>query len=372
MNQPKTIRQSSFAGVRNFFICIAVSISPTLLQAENYQDTGFLTFEQKPMGSLDKPLILRTFCPDLELDPKLVLGNHSQGSSAPKYSPRSGKEISGKEVKPIAGLPAAIAVNLGKKLSYVWDTTECRLLYAWTDGFLDMKNYWGDKEGGRRKGFNYVPRLFGFVFYKAVGVHPLQVNGKSISSFGSPKYLGYKLDQSQQPVFSFSTGDHIFEISPRIGPGKQTLELTYSSKNNEALSFASPKTQVRVKTNAPGELVVIVRPNEGKRYKTDQKVVALTEATVAKGEELYQSMGCIACHSTDGGLNHGPTFKGLHGNLREFISAKPQKADSDYLYESIKNPSAKTVKGYLAGMMPPYQLQALEYESLVLFIQNLP
>ena len=102
-----------------------------------------------------------------------------------------------------------------------------------------MKNYWGDKEGGRRKGFNYVPRLFGFVFYKAVGVHPLRVNGKSISSFGTPKYLGYRLDHSQQPVFSFSTGGHTFEISPRIGTGKQTLELTYSSQNKEALSFAS-------------------------------------------------------------------------------------------------------------------------------------
>jgi hypothetical protein len=135
-------------------------------------------------------------------------------ASAPKYSPRSGKEISGKEVKPIAGLPAAIAVNLGKKLSYVWDTTECRLLYAWTDGFLDMKNYWGDKEGGRRKGFNYVPRLFGFVFYKAVGVHPLQVNGKSISSFGSPKYLGYKLDQSQATrLFFFNWRPHFRNLS---------------------------------------------------------------------------------------------------------------------------------------------------------------
>ena len=27
------------------------------------------------------------------------------------------------------------------------------------------------------------------------------------------------------------------------------------------------------------------------------------------GERLYTSLGCIACHSLDGGKNHGPTLK---------------------------------------------------------------
>ena len=109
-----------------------------------------------------------------------VLANHSQGFNSPKYGASSGKE-SKNEYLPIDGIPAAIAVNLGKTLSYVWDTTECRLLYAWTDGFLDMKNYWGERESGRRKGFGYVPKLYGFVFYKAQGVHPLRINEKSIA-----------------------------------------------------------------------------------------------------------------------------------------------------------------------------------------------
>ena len=46
-------------------------------------------------------------------------------------------------VQPIDGIPAAIAVNHAKELSYVWDTTECRLLYAWKDGFLDMSTLLG-------------------------------------------------------------------------------------------------------------------------------------------------------------------------------------------------------------------------------------
>jgi mono/diheme cytochrome c family protein len=261
-------------------------------------------------------------------------------------------------------------VNLGKKLSYVWDTTECRLLYAWTDGFLDMKNYWGDKAGGRRKGFGYVPELYGFLFYKAQGKHPIHIDGKSISELGAPKYQGYDLDETKQPVFSFSAGKHTLEFTPRRGPGNQTLKLTVSTTGKEKISFKSPKTQVKEVSSEPGKLVVVIRPNAGDRYSSDKKAAVLKEATVAKGEELYNSMGCVACHTIDGGLNHGPTFKGLAGSHREFISASAQKADDAYLIESIQNPGAKTVKGYLMGMMPPYQLQPLEYDSLVLFIKK--
>lgn len=336
---------------------------------EDYSKKGYLTFNAKPLGSEERPLILRTYCPEPKLDRNHVLGNHSRGTKVARYSARSGKE-SDKAISPINGIPAAIAVNLGKKLSYVWDTTECRLLYAWTDGFLDMKNYWGNQAGGRRKGFGYVPELYGFLFYKAQGKHPIHINGKSIAELGALKYLGYELDESKQPVFSYSAGKHSLEFTPRSGPEKQTLKLTVSTGGKEMITFNSPKTQVKEMSSEPGKLVVVVRPNAGDRYSSDRKVVAIKEASLAKGEELYNSMGCVACHTTDGGLNHGPTFKGLAGNHREFISAKAQKADDAYLIESIQNPSAKTVKGYLLGMMPPYQLQPLEYESLVLFIKT--
>ena len=342
---------------------------PCWAEAKNFQDTGYLTFDLKPMGSVERPLVLRTFCPDPGLDQNLVLGNHTRGTEVSKYSARSGQE-SDKTIPPIAGIPAAIAVNLGKKLSYVWDTTECRLLYAWTNGFLDMKNYWGDQASGRRKGFAYVPELYGFLFYKAQGKHPIHIAGKSISELGAPKYLGYDLDQTKQPVFSFSAGKHRIEFTPRSGPGKQTLQLAVSIDGKEKISFKSPKTQVKEVSSEPGKLVVVIRPNAGDRYSSDKKAAVLKEATFAKGEELYNSMGCVACHTTDGGLNHGPTFKGLYGAKREFLSAEPQKADDAYLIESIQNPGAKTVKGYLLGMMPPYQLQPLEYDSLVLFIKS--
>jgi len=229
-----------------------------------YAEKGYLTFDQKPLGSLEKPLVLRTFVPTGGVSHKDVLPNHSQGSNSPRYSAGSGKE-STKEYEPIDGIPATIAVNLGKTLSYVWDTTECRLLYAWADGFLDMKNYWGDRKGGRRKGFGYVPKLYGFVFYKAQGIHPLQINGKSIAKLGAPQYLGYSLGKDRLPTYDFKVGRH--SISLKIAPGSstQTLRLDFTSTSNENLDFTSPNTQVNQIEKKPGSLSIEIRPNAGER-----------------------------------------------------------------------------------------------------------
>ena len=90
--------------------------------ASPYTEKGYLTFDLKPMGNQEQPLILRTFVPTMGLPQNDVLQNHSKGQSSPKYSPSSGREATN-QYQPIDGIPAAIAVNLGKPLSYVWDTT---------------------------------------------------------------------------------------------------------------------------------------------------------------------------------------------------------------------------------------------------------
>jgi cytochrome c2 len=335
----------------------------------SYAQNGYLTFDLNPMGSEGRPLILRTFVPTLGLPQMDVFPNHSKGASSPKYSPSSGKETT-KQYQPIDGIPAAIAVNLGKPLSYIWDTTECRLLYAWTDGFLDMKNYWGERDSGRRKGFGYVPRLYGFVFYKALGKHPLSINGKSISDIGSPKYSGYSLGSDRLPVYEFEAGSSKVSIKIQPGPATQTLRLDFSSKNKEVLEFSSPSTQVEIKNKTAGKLSIVIRPNAGERFSSEEKKEPIKKPTKEIGEKLYTSLGCIACHSLDGGKNHGPTLKDSFGSKREFLKASSLVVDEAYIRESIEKPMAKTVKGYLTGMMPPYKLQEAEYDSLVLFIKS--
>lgn len=328
-----------------------------------------LTYDNRPSGTLAEPLVLRSFVPSLDLDPE-VISRHAIGSESPGYSPKSGVLNPAKPYTPIPGLPASIAVSAGTRLSYVWDTTECRLLYAWADGFLDMENYWGEPDKGNRRSFGYVPHLIGQLFYRAQGSHPLSIDGKGIGD--DLRYAGHGR-ASGHPTFRFDTAGRTISVAIRPGDATQTLVLDYSSSEPaDELFYTDPKTAFEVLERGPGKLRILVRPNASGTYTGFKKEkLVITEATAEIGEKLYTSLGCIACHTTDGGKNHGPSFGGLAGSEREFPDHGMIKADAAYLTESISHPAAKQVPGYPEGMMPAYPLDEKQIGSLVLFIQSL-
>ena len=113
-----------------------------------------------PKGDLARPYLMRTFMPKHGLSDE-VFANHGKGEATPKYSPSKGTFNPTKMDKPIEGIPGAIAVNFGPKLSYCFDSTECRLLYTWSGDFMDMTNYWGKGSGGGRKRFGYIGKILG-------------------------------------------------------------------------------------------------------------------------------------------------------------------------------------------------------------------
>lgn len=93
-----------------------------------------------------------------------------------------------------------------------------------------------------------------------------------------------------------------------------------------------------------------------------------------KGAKLANSKGCIACHSVDGSVKVGPTWKGLWGKSNhEMVTGTKINVDENYLRESILNPNAQVVKGYPAGVMPTYQGQVSEPElaALIEYIKEL-
>jgi len=99
------------------------------------------------------------------------------------------------------------------------------------------------------------------------------------------------------------------------------------------------------------------------------------ELTLAqKGAKLSNSKGCVACHSVDGSLKVGPTWKGLwERSGHEMLDGTKVTVDENYLRESILAPNAKVVKGYPAGVMPTYQGQLSEDElsALIEYIKEL-
>ena len=106
--------------------------------------------------------------------------------------------------------------------------------------------------------------------------------------------------------------------------------------------------------------------------------IALAKPTLEEGARLYQMIGCMACHSTDGSTvgKVGPSWKGLAGSERQISKGIGKvKADAAYLRESITNPGAKVVSGFekFDTGMPIYAgiLNESQIESLVLYIQSL-
>jgi type 1 glutamine amidotransferase/cytochrome c2 len=345
--------------------------APSTTPTSDYAAKGYLTYDTSPMGSAEWPLILRTFVRNPNLDRATVLPNHSVGLPSPKYTHRSGRESNSK-YGTLNGIPAAIAVNAGNQLSYAWDTTECRLLYSWANGFLDMSNYWGDRKSGRRKGFGYTPYLKGFLFYKAQGKHPISINGKSVAEFGAPKYVGYSVGKDGHPTFDFKAGSHELSVAVRPGKVAQTFTMAITEKSGAKLSFSSPNTPTETVSDKPGALTILVRPNAGEQHhgaKAGELKIAKPTAEI--GETLFTTNGCIACHTVDGGHNHGPTLKGVFGAKREILEGGSITVDEAYLKESIVNPHARTVKGYPKGMMPPYVLKDAEIQSLILYVKGL-
>jgi len=155
--------------------------------------------------------------------------NHGKGKEAPKYNHKSGKENPKKMIKPIAGLPATITVNFGSKLSYTFDTLECRLLYTWKGDFLNMTKYWGEGTGGSRKSFGYIPEIMGDVQFKTSGPHPFK---------GPVKFKGYK-KEAGIPVLLYSVAE--LELSLKIKPGEEGEAIAeYRSNADKALSLNLP------------------------------------------------------------------------------------------------------------------------------------
>ena len=115
-----------------------------------------------------------------------------------------------------------------------------------------------------------------------------------------------------------------------------------------------------------GDITVDLTPREVVRPPEEVPV------SVLAGRRLARSIGCCACHSINGTMGLGPTWKDLAGSLRTLKNGDVVVADDAYLRESILNAGAKVVAGYTEGM-PSFAgiMGEAQVESLILYINSL-
>lgn len=85
---------------------------------------------------------------------------------------------------------------------------------------------------------------------------------------------------------------------------------------------------------------------------------SVDKALVEKGQNLLNTKGCVACHSTDGSKRIGPTFLGMYGSQRYVITAGKERvvlADVAFIKKSILDPKADLAKGFeqIPMVVPP-------------------
>jgi len=134
----------------------------------------------------------------------------------------------------------------------------------------------------------------------------------------------------------------------------------------------------RVRFEKPGDYLVVCNEYCGVAHQNMAGVIHVTEKAAAPapppsaelGGPLLEKFGCTACHSIDGSVQVGPTFKGLYGSRRTLTNGMTVIADDAYLRESIEKPDAKVVKGFEATM-PPLPMSPAEEQAIIDYIKSL-
>jgi len=90
------------------------------------------------------------------------------------------------------------------------------------------------------------------------------------------------------------------------------------------------------------------------------------------GEKIYKEKGCNACHSIDGSVVIGPSFKGLYGKTGVLEDGTSYTADENYIMKSILEPQEEIVEGF-QPVMPSFKgiLSEDEVTAVIAYIKTL-
>ena len=93
--------------------------------------------------------------------------------------------------------------------------------------------------------------------------------------------------------------------------------------------------------------------------------------TKPDGAALAAAQGCSGCHSLDGSVLVGPSFKGLFGSTTQLEGGGQAKVDKDYVLRVLSSEQRKRAKDY-PPLMPVYpQLDQAQKEALADYLHSL-
>ncbi|WP_243310020.1 cytochrome c oxidase subunit II [Fundidesulfovibrio agrisoli] len=98
------------------------------------------------------------------------------------------------------------------------------------------------------------------------------------------------------------------------------------------------------------------------------------QAAPPDGAAIAESQGCTGCHSTDGSVIVGPSFKGLMGSVAHVAvdgAERDEVVNRAYVLDVLSHPEKHRVKGF-DPIMPAYpQLTEQEKQALLNYLESL-
>lgn len=233
--------------------------------------------------------------------------------------------------------------------------------------------------------------IYGFVVYKDMRTPPkdavdINVVGKQwlweFDYYNGKKTLNELYVKQNVPVRMVMRADDVlhsffvpqFRVKQDIIPGRYTqLWFTPTKVGTFDLFCAEYCGTGHSKMLAK---VIVMSPEaydiweNGVEVQDGPAVAGLTPAEL--GEKIYTEKGCNACHSVDGSVVLGPSFKGLVGRTGENADGSTYTADENYIRQSIIEPQAQIVKGF-QPVMPSFKgiLSEDDISALIAYMKTL-
>lgn len=94
--------------------------------------------------------------------------------------------------------------------------------------------------------------------------------------------------------------------------------------------------------------------------------------TPERGAQVFQTMGCLACHTTDGSARVGPSLARRWGTMVALRDGAQVTFDADYVRESLVSPQSRGQAGYPPSM-PSFDgiLKARDIAAVTEYLKSL-
>jgi len=233
--------------------------------------------------------------------------------------------------------------------------------------------------------------VYGFVVYKDMRTPPkdavdITVTGKqwlwTFEYYDGKKTLNELYVRLNRPVRMIMRADDVlhsffvpaFRVKQDLMPGRYT-QLWFTPTKIGTFDIFCAEYCGTGHSAMLGKVIVLSPEaydiwEKGVAVDGGEAVASLPPAEL--GEKLYKGKGCNACHSVDGSVVIGPSFKGLYERTGELEDGASYRADENYIRQSILEPQEQIVEGF-QPVMPSFKgiLSDAEITAIIAYMKTL-